>query len=143
MNPPDPGRPSGTPAPGLDWPAILRAAASMAIIVLPLAILQNWLRTSDTIAIDAAENYLFTFAYLLLGSISGFGAAKLAGRLHLQHGAAAGGLTYLIVQGLGSIWKLIDGRGAPSLLGIIFFGLQMATCGMLGGLLERRTRRFQ
>ena len=135
---------TGTPlSAGLDWSAIVRSAASMAIIVLPLAILQNWLRSSDTLAADAPENFLFAFAYLLLAAIAGFGAGKLAGARQLQHGAAAGALTYLIVQGLGGVWKILDGRGAPSLVGVVFLGLQMATCGMLGGLLERRTRRFQ
>lgn len=127
----------------LDAAAVLRSAGSMACLALPLAIWQRWLIASDSVAEDAVVNWLFVLGYLLCAAVAGFGAAKLAGRRPLPHGAAAGATTYLIVQGIGAIWKIASGRGAPSIVAVVYLGLLMATCGMLGGMLERRTRALR
>lgn len=85
---------------------------------------------------------LFVALYLFLAACSGFAAARLAPDKLLQHGAATAGLAYCIVQGIGVIRHLIVGEAVGSFIGFAYLALLMATCGMLGAMLERRQRRL-
>ena len=86
---------------------------------------------------------LFVAVFLFLAAACGYAAARLASDQLLQHGAAAAAIAYAIVQGIGIIRHLIVGREVlTQLLSYVFLALLMATCGMLGAMLERRTRRL-
>jgi hypothetical protein len=121
---------------GLEWSAIWRAALSMAFLYLPIALLMEALHLSSTGALP------FYLLILAIAAMGGFGAAKLAPERPLPNGAAAAALGYAIVQGIGIVKHLITGQRS-SWLGYVFLALLLATCGMLGAMLERRTRAMR
>ncbi|NLA35027.1 MAG: hypothetical protein GX868_04975, partial [Actinobacteria bacterium] len=132
--------PSDTPRSGasrsdfaaLDWGTVWRAAVSTATFVLPIAILQMWLRETDRIEASDPLN-LFLYAVILGGgALGGFAASKLAPRLPLQHGAAAPALTVLAIQFGGAIRRLIAGEEISSPLGWVLIAMTMAVMGMFG-----------
>jgi hypothetical protein len=133
------------PAPwfGLRWSAIWRPALSTSVFLLPLGILQQVLVDRGTIARGGSESLLFFAGYLFLGAVAGFGSARLAESQLLQHGAAAAALAYAIVQGVGIVRHLAIGKSAISPLSFIYLALLMATCGMLGAMLERRAAKVR
>ena len=118
---------------GLVWGAIWRAGLSLAFLFLPIALIMESLELSDTEALP------FFAVILFLGAVGGFGAAKLAPDRPLPNGAAAAAFGYVLVQGIGVIRHLFTGEDS-TVLTYIFLALLMATCGMLGAMLERRTR---
>lgn len=120
----------------LCWSAIWRAAVSVATLAVPLQIV------FDVAAGDDTPSVLLYPLVLLCGMIGGFGAAKLAPQFPLQNGAAAAALAYAGIQGVGVIRRLIvDLPISP--LGYPLLALAMATCGMVGASLERRTRALR
>ena len=125
---------------GLRWNAIWRAALSVATFALPIGLCQQWLRDSDRMEAGSPANYLFFLAILGCGALGGFGAAKLAPHDPLPNGAAAAALAYLGVQAAGIVRRLVAGDPISSPLAWIYLSLLMATCGMLGAALERRSR---
>jgi hypothetical protein len=125
----------------LDWTAIWKSALSISVFLLPLGIAQVILVHNKTIDKNSAVNLLIFGAILFLTAVAGFGAARLVDRDLAQHGAAAGALAYALVQGAGVIHHLIVGESLNP-LSYIYLGLLSSTCGMLGGMLERRQRRL-
>ncbi len=127
----DPAAPFG----GLRWSAIWRAAGAMAVFLVPVGLLQA--------SQDGSAALILTGVILLLGMVAGFGAAKLAVDRPIPNGAAAGALAYLIVQGAGVVRRVVAGEDLPSAVNVVYLALLMATCGMVGAALERRTRALR
>jgi hypothetical protein len=117
----------------LHWSAIWRAGLSVATILLPVAIVMEVVRPRG---LGLALCFVLI---LFLAAVSGFGAARLAPDHPLPNGAAAAALGYAIVQGIGIIHHAIAGGGV-SPIAYVYLALLMASCGMLGAMLERRTR---
>jgi hypothetical protein len=126
--------------PTLRWAAIWRAAVSVSVFLLPIGILQRVWVDNGTIEKDSPASFGIFAIILVLGAVAGFGAAKLAQQRPIPNGAAAAALAYLIVQGAGLVRRLFSGGSLPSPVSIVYLALLMATCGMLGAVLERRTR---
>ena len=120
---------------GLRWSAIWRAAGAMAIFLVPVGLLQA--------SQEGAAALILTGVILFLGMVAGFGAAKLAWERPIPNGAAAGALAYLFVQGAGFIRRAVADEDLPSIVSVIYLALLMATCGMVGAALERRTRALR
>lgn len=115
----------------LDWPAVWRPATSIALALLPIAIIQATLSPRGVI------NGLLFGLILFLCAAAGYGAARLAPDRPLPHGAAAGALAYGLVQAIGVVLRLARGEDlAP--VAYVYLALLCATCGMLGALLGRR-----
>ena len=127
----------------LEWGAIWRPALSISVFLLPLGILQQVLVDDGSIDRNGSVSLLFVAVFLFLAAVCGYGAARLASDRLLEHGAAAAGLAYVIVQGVGIIRHLVTGEDLISPLSFIYLALLMATCGMLGAMLERRARRLE
>jgi hypothetical protein len=128
----------------LEWGAIWRPALSISVFLLPLGILQQWLVDDGRIDESGSVSLLFVAVILFLAAVCGYGAARLATGLLLEHGAAAAGLAYVIVQGVGIVRRVIVGEDVISHLpSYVYLALLMATCGMLGAMLERRQRRLE
>lgn len=89
---------------------------------------------TDGAALRAMLLVVIVFGYFFGGFVAGRGRFGSATR----HGAVAAGLSFVVVQGLGSLRRLFAGEGV-SLTGIVFFGLTAAACGVLGGLLATRS----
>ena len=121
---------------GLVWNAVWRAGLSLAFLFLPIALIMETLELSDLEALP------FFALILFLGAVGGFGAAKLAPERPLPNGAAAAAFGYVLVQGLGVILHLVQGE-ENAWLTYIFLALLMATCGMLGAMVERRTKAMR
>lgn len=118
---------------GVRWSAVWRAGLSVSCFLLPLAIVQQVLRPQGAAAL------VFFLAYLVLAAVAGFGAAKLAAERPLPNGVAAAVFGYAVVQGIGIVRRLVTGD-AISPVAYVYLALLMATAGMLGAMLERRTR---
>ena len=127
----------------LEWAAIWKPALSMSVFLLPLGILQQVLVDDDTIDGGGSASLLFFALFLFLAAVCGFGAARLASARLLEHGAAAAALAYAIVQVVGIVRRLAVGDDIASPIGYAFLAISMATCGMLGAMLERRARRLE
>jgi hypothetical protein len=117
----------------LHWSAIWRAGVSVAVLLLPIAIIMEITRP------HGAALLLGFVVILFLAAVAGFGAAKLSPEHPLPNGAAAAALGYVIVQGIGVVHHIVSGGGV-SPISYAYLALLMATCGMLGAMLERRTR---
>lgn len=124
----------------LHWPAIIRAAVSVATFAVPIGLLQNWLTDSNRIAADGATNYALFGVILLCGAIGGFGAAMLVNEHKLQHGAAAAAVATLAIHVAGAIRRAFAGEAISSPIAWLFTAMLMATCGMIGAALERKTQ---
>lgn len=127
----------------LRWDAIWRAAISVSLFLIPIGILQRVLIDNDTIVQGGPAALVLSALILTLGAVAGFGAAKLARTHVLPNGAAAAALAYLIAQTAGLIRRSITGGTTPSVVTIAYLALLMATCGMLGAALERRSRALR
>jgi len=127
---------------GLDlrWSAIWRPAMSVSLFLLPIGIAQRVLVDNGTLEKGGAGSLLISLIILVLGAIAGFGAAKLAPERPLPNGAAAAALAYGIVQGGGLLRKLFAGGTLVSPVQLVYLALLMATCGMAGAALERKSR---
>jgi hypothetical protein len=127
----------------LEWRAVWQPALSVSVFLLPLAILQQVLVDHGTIDRSGSASMLFYAVFLFLAAACGYAAARLASDRLLQHGAAAAALAYVVVQGIGIVRHLIvGGEVLTRLPSYVFLALLMATCGMLGAMLERRSRRL-
>ncbi len=124
----------------LKWAAIWRPAVSVSLFLLPIGIAQRVLVDRGTLEKGGTGSLLISLVILILGAIAGFGAAKLAPQRPLPNGAAAAALAYLIVQGGGLVRKFIAGGTLVSPVQLMYLALLMATCGMFGAALERKSR---
>ena len=127
----------------LRWDAIWRAAISVSLFLIPIGILQRVLIDNGTIDKGGPAALIGSALILTLGAVAGFGAAKLARSHVLPNGAAAAALAYLIAQAAGILRRAIMGGTIPSIVTIAYLALLMATCGMLGAALERRSRALR
>lgn len=127
----------------LRWDAIWRAAISVSLFLIPMGIIQRVLIDHGTIDKGGTAALVLSALILTLGAVAGFGAAKLARTHVLPNGAAAAALAYLIAQAAGLLRRAIMGGTIPSVVTIAYLALLMATCGMLGAALERRSRALR
>jgi hypothetical protein len=127
----------------LNWSAIWRASLSAACFALPLGLLQQWLISTGRLASGDAENLLLFLAIMFCGVLAGFGAAKLDRDWPIQNGAAAGAGAYLIVQLGGSILRLARGESLSNPLGWVLLAMTMATLGMFGAAVEKKSRALR
>ena len=127
-------------SPRLQWGAIWRPALSISVFLLPLGITQQVLVANGTIARNSDVSFVFYFGYLFLGAVAGFGAARLADDRLLAHGAASAALAYALVQGVGIVRHAFAGGRQVNPIAFVYLALLMGTCGMLGAMLERRSR---
>lgn len=126
---------AGTPRTGLaalDWGTVWRASVSTATFVLPIAVLQMWLRETDRVDASDPLNLVLYAVILFGGALGGFAASKLAPRLPLQHGAVAPALTVLVIQVGGAIRRAVVGEEISHPLGWILIAMTMAVMGMFG-----------
>lgn len=121
----------------LQWPAIWRGAVSTAMFAVPAQLLFDWLGG------DGQPSLLLYPVVLACGVLGGFAAALLAGVKPLEHGAAAAAAGYLGVQLVGSLRRTIVGEPVSSPLAWVLLALLMASMGMAGGALERKTRSMR
>jgi hypothetical protein len=126
----------------LNWVAIWKPALSISVFLLPIGILQQVLVDDHKIGKSSGAALLFFAVILFLAAVCGFGAARLVDHDLAQHGAAAGALAYVIVQGIGVIRHLIINKPLQSPVSFVYLALLTSTCGMLGAMLERRQRRL-
>lgn len=89
-------------------------------------------------ASDVDALVLLCFLAIMLGfGFAGYAAARHPLPNPLQHAAAAGLLTFAVVQGVVVVIAVVRGD-SPSPVGIAFLALLAACTGMLGGLLAVR-----
>ncbi len=124
----------------LRWSAIWRAAITVATFALPIGLLQKWLVESHRIDKGGAANLLLYLAILFTGMLGGYAAGKLEPDGGVQNGAAASFLAGLSIAVGGAIRRSIVGLPVSSPVGWINLALLMATCAMLGAVVERRSR---
>lgn len=121
------------PEPRVDIVAILKAGLSVSCLLLPVAVIQQIVRPTG------AALALFYAAYLFLAAVAGFGGAKLAPARPLPNGVGAAVVGYAVVQIIGVVRRTANHEELRP-LAYIYLALLMATCGMAGAMLERRTR---
>lgn len=137
MSTPSPG-PGGNMLPELaPLAALWRGVITGLVLVMPAAILNNFLVDDGTIDPGHPAVYLFWILILLGGAAAGWATIRLAPSAQLAHAAVAGAGAYLIAQGIGVVLRLISGESI-SWLSFPFLAILMATCGMLGGMFARR-----
>lgn len=122
----------------LEWATLWRAAVSTATFVLPVAILQMWLRETDRVEAGDPFNLFLYLVILVGGALGGFAASKLAPRLPIQHGAVAPAMTVLLIQLGGSIRRMIVGEEISNPIGWVLIALSMAVMGMFGAWVNER-----
>lgn len=108
------------------------------VIVLPVGILNQWL--IDTERIESSSPIVFLFyALIMLGAASaGWATIRLSERASLGYAAVAGAMTYIIVQLLGILRRLLFTDLSVNWFAYPFFASLMAVCGTLGGLFARK-----
>ena len=127
----------------LRWDAIWRAGLSASFFLLPTALVHQWLIDDGTIEGLGIGSMLFFCGYLFLGAVAGFGASKLVDEHVRPNGAAAAALAYGAVQTVGIVRRLVSGDELSSPVAYIFLALLMATCGMLGTMVEQSTKAMR
>ena len=125
---PGPGRRAG-----LDLAAVGRGALAGAVIVIPAGVAQTF--TAD----DSSLRGLLLVAILVGLGWAGAVAGRATEAEPLKHGALAAAVTYLVVQGAGSLVRVARGETVHPLT-IVFMALLSACCGLLGAELGRRRR---
>ena len=121
---------------GFDSGAVMRAAVSGLCWVVPATLANAAARSAG---VDALV--LLCFLLIMAGfAFAGYAAAREAPESPLVHAAAAGFLTFLVVQGVLVVVTIARGD-TPSLPGISFLALLAACTGMLGGLVAVRGLR--
>jgi predicted permease len=128
--------------PALDRHAVLIGAVVAAVIVVPAAFFNDAVAPDEG---DDASAAVFLAFLLILGGLAagGFVAGRLQPNTPLLHGAAAAALTYVAIQGVLAVRKVVIDEPV-SWLAIVFLTLLAASCGMAGGLLAswRHSRRI-
>lgn len=117
--------------------AMLRGTVTALVVVLPVAVLNQLLINSGDIEPTSPVTFLFWALILLGGASGGWATVRLSPDAPLPYPAGAAALSYVIVQAIGVVWRLIDGDDI-SWFAYPFLALFMATCGMLGGMFARR-----
>lgn len=117
--------------------AFWRGVTSTLILVVPAALLNQWLVAGNSGGSRTPLAMIFWVVILLGAGAGGWTTIRLAEAAPLSYAAGAAALAYGIVQGFGIVRRLVAGDQI-SWLAFPFLLLLMATCGMLGGMLARR-----
>jgi hypothetical protein len=115
--------------------AVRQGVLTALTVALPAALLNVLL--VDKEGTNSPWKFALWFVILFGGAAGGFAVLRLSKSAGFVHAASAAFWAYLIVQGIGVVRRLFS--GAPiSWIAFPFLALLMATCGMLGGALERK-----
>lgn len=106
----------------LDRRVILSGTLSGLFFALPAAVLQR------TVFDAGPARALMVFVVFFAGALAGYAAARPRPERALQHGAAAGVLTFVGAQ----LVYIIASRSFSNPLGIIAFALVFASLGTIG-----------
>jgi hypothetical protein len=119
---------------GLDWRAVGVGALVAAAITVPAALVQQALDRGSTLT------YVL-FAAIVVGLVVAGGVAgRLAGERCPQHGALAAVVSYLAIQLVGAVVRLVRGDSI-NVVSYLVVALLAASCGTIGGyLVDRRGR---
>lgn len=120
--------------------AMLRGTVTALVVVAPAAVLNNLLIDSGDIDATSPVTFLFWFLILLGGAAGGWATVRLSPEAALPYPAGAAALSYIVMQAIGVVLRLVDGDPI-SWISYPFQALLMATCGMLGGMFARRWLR--
>jgi hypothetical protein len=134
-------------APIVEWQAILRAALSGLVVVLPISVIYAVLERQVDDFDDSAWPFLLFLALLFVFAFAGWYAGLLVPRAPLSNGALAGLgvlVTWLPIRVV--IWALRDdSRGLVSgsdpvitIFGVFGLAIAATAFGMLGGRLSLR-----
>ena len=121
-------------------PVMWRGVVTALVIVVPAAVLNQLLIDSGDIEATSPVTFLFWALILLGGAAGGWATIRLSPAAPLPYPAGAAALSYVLVQAVGVVLRLIDGDDV-SWVAYPFLALFMATCGMLGGMFARRWMR--
>jgi hypothetical protein len=121
-------------------PAMLRGTVTALVVVLPAGVLNQLLINAGDIEPDSPVTFLFWALILFGGAAGGWATIRLSPAAPLSYAAGAAALSYVIVQAIGVVRRLLGGDDI-SWIAYPFLALFMATCGMLGGIFARRWLR--
>ncbi len=114
--------------------AIARGVGVAALITVPTGIVSQLLPTRSLWA------YL-TFVVVLVGLVvGGYVAGRAGPAMALTHGAIAGLVTYVAVQGVGVVTRLARGE-MVTWSSMPFLAMMATGCGVLGGYLADQSER--
>lgn len=122
--------------------AVWRGVVTALVVALPVAVLNQLLRTSGDMDSDSPMVLLFWLLILFGAAAGGWGVLRLCPQAALAHAAAAGAITYMVVQTIGVVTRTIRGESL-SWAAFPLLGLMMATAAMLGGMFARRWNRTE
>jgi hypothetical protein len=135
--------PSLSPTPTLTpGQAMWRGVVTALVVALPVAVFNQWLVSSGDIGRNSPVVVLFWLLILFGAAAGGWGVLRLCPQAALAHAAAAGAITYAVVQTVGIVTRTIRGE-ALSWVAFPLLALMMATAGMLGGMFARRWNRTE
>jgi hypothetical protein len=117
--------------------ALWRGIVTGLVLVLPAAILNQYLLDEGTIEPGHPATFMFWILILLGGAAAGWATIRLAPSAQLWHAAVAGAGAYGVAQGLGVVLRLLSDEPI-SWLAYPFMAIMMATCGTLGGMFARK-----
>jgi hypothetical protein len=119
----------------IEWRAVGAGALMAAIIAVPSALMSRALGIDE----DSTWMPLF-FGLILVGFLLGGAlAARSATSMPLTHAGIAALMTFVVVQGIGLVRRLIADDGVE-VAGIAFAGFLSLSAGILGGLIALRMR---
>jgi putative membrane protein (TIGR04086 family) len=115
------------------WPAVGRGVVVAAFICVPAGLAQQPLR---------GTNWSFGLFLVIVAGLAagGFVAGRAGPELALTHGALAGLITYVAVQGVGIGLRLAQGE-ALTWSSIPLLAILSTGCGVLGGFLADQAER--
>ncbi|MCH7790408.1 MAG: hypothetical protein IH940_13355 [Acidobacteria bacterium] len=119
----------------IDWRVVGAGALTAGVIAVPSAVLSRALGVDE----DSALMPLF-FGIILVGFILGGSlAARSARALPLTHAGLAALTTFMVVQTIGIVRRLLSGDGVE-VAAMAFAGFLSLSAGILGGLVALRLR---
>ena len=117
-----------------------RGVVTALVVALPVAIFNQLLISAGDITADSPFVLMFWVLILFGASAGGWAVVRMAPEAALAHCAAAGAITYVIVQAIGIVRRLWAGEQL-SWWAFPLLTLMMATAAMLGGMFGRRWNR--
>lgn len=119
---------------GLQASAIARGVGTAAVITVPTGVVSQLLPARSAWA-------FVTFFVILVGlAVGGFVAGRAGPAMAMTHGALAGLLTYVAVQGVGVVTRLLRGE-MVTWSSMPFLAMLATGCGVLGGYLADQSER--
>ncbi len=114
--------------PKIDWSIVKTAALSGLVLLVPLALLNQWIISEESTNFAKLG---FFGAFMVAFAAAGYGGGKLAPHAPMAHGAFGAAGSYVVIQTFGVIRRLL--AGDP--INFVGYPLQMfiaAGCGVLG-----------